>query len=50
MISSLKQLTTLARKSKKMWIIPIILLFIIIVLLVVVAQTSPVPVFLYPIL
>lgn len=50
MFSSIKQLFKLATKSKKIWIVPVILLLIIIALLIIAAQTSPVPIFLYPIL
>ncbi|MFA5136786.1 MAG: DUF5989 family protein [Patescibacteria group bacterium] len=50
MFESIKQLTTLFIKSRKIWIIPIVLLLIIIALLVISAQISPVPVFLYPII
>jgi hypothetical protein len=50
MFESVKQLLTLALKSKKFWIIPLILLLIIIALLVISAQVSPLPVFIYPII
>ncbi|HJX59408.1 MAG TPA: DUF5989 family protein [Patescibacteria group bacterium] len=50
MIETIKQLITLATKSNKIWLIPLFLLLIIIALLIVVAQISPVPVFLYPLI
>jgi len=50
MLETIKQLFVLAFKSKKIWIVPVVLLLIIIALLVIAAQTSPLPVFLYPII
>jgi hypothetical protein len=50
MFESIKQLITLALKSKKIWLVPIILLLIIIALLIISAQISPLPVFIYPII
>lgn len=50
MFETVKQLSILATKSNKIWIIPVILLLIIIALLIISAQISPVPVFLYPII
>lgn len=50
MVESIKQLFTLLTKTNKIWLIPIILFLVIIVLLVIAAQTSPVPVFLYPLI
>jgi hypothetical protein len=50
MFEAVKQLTILASKSNKIWIIPAILFLIIIALLIISAQISPVPVFLYPII
>jgi uncharacterized integral membrane protein len=50
MFSTLTELGKLVMKSKKIWVVPIVLFLIIIALLIVAAQTSPVPVFLYPIL
>ncbi|MBI4134058.1 MAG: hypothetical protein HY475_01395 [Candidatus Terrybacteria bacterium] len=50
MFESVRQLLFLARKTDKIWLIPVILLLIIVALLVVGAQISPLPVFLYPLL
>ena len=50
MVESIKQITILALKSKKIWLIPILLLLIIIALLIISAQISPLPVFIYPII
>ena len=50
MFESVRQLLFLARKTDKIWLIPVILLLIIVALLVVGAQISPLPVFLYPFL
>lgn len=50
MIASIQQLLLLLAKSKKIWIIPVILSLVIIALIVIAAQTSPVPIFLYPLI
>ncbi len=50
MLSTIKQLLKLLTKSNKIWIIPLVLLLVIVILLVIAVQTSPVPIFLYPIL
>jgi len=48
--NTMKELSRLAVRSKKIWLIPIFLLLIIVALVVVGAQISPVPIFLYPII
>lgn len=50
MFESVKQLATLATKSKKIWLLPIILALIIVALLVVSANLAPIPIFLYPLI
>lgn len=50
MFETIKQIFILGKKSKKLWIIPIVLLLVIVALLVISAQLSPIPIFLYPIL
>lgn len=50
MLEAIKQLVILSSKSNKIWLIPAILLLIIIVLLVIMAQISPLPIFLYPLI
>lgn len=50
MLESIKELTNLASKSKKIWILPIVLFLIIITLVIIAAQASPVPLFIYPII
>ncbi|QQS44404.1 hypothetical protein IPM65_02285 [Candidatus Roizmanbacteria bacterium] len=50
MIASIRQLLILLTKSNKIWIIPVILSLVIIALIVIAAQTSPVPIFLYPLI
>ena len=50
MFEAVRQISILATKSKKIWLLPIVLLLIIIALLIVAAQVSPLPVFIYPII
>lgn len=49
MLSAIKQLFILIKKTDKIWIIPIVLLLVIVALIVIGANISPVPLFLYPI-
>lgn len=48
MFESLKQLTRLALQSKKVWLFPIALSLVIVALLVMAAYSTPIPLFLYP--
>jgi len=50
MFETIKQIITLALKSNKIWLLPMLLLLVIVALLVISAQISPLPVFLYPII
>jgi len=50
MFESVRQLATLAFKSKKIWLLPILLALIIIALLVISANAAPIPIFLYPLI
>jgi len=47
-IQLLKEILEFLYKTKKWWLIPLILLLIIIGLLIVLASSSPVPIFIYP--
>ena len=44
----IKDLLKFLWKTKKWWLIPVILLLIIIGLLIILSASSPVPVFIYP--
>jgi F0F1-type ATP synthase assembly protein I len=44
----LKELSEYLWKTKKWWLIPVVLLIFIIGILIFIASTSPVPVFIYP--
>jgi len=48
MIESLKELAKFLLKIKKWWLIPAILLIIIIALLIIASYSTPLPVFIYP--
>ncbi|MBI2033456.1 MAG: hypothetical protein HYT10_03290 [Candidatus Levybacteria bacterium] len=48
MLSSIKQLLTLARKTDKLWLLPILLLLITLALIIISSSISPLPLFLYP--
>lgn len=50
MFESIKQIIILLFKSKKAWIIPVLLAFLIVGLVIAIAQTSPLPMFIYPII
>lgn len=49
-MEAIKQLTTLLKKTDKVYLIPIVLFLIIIALLIISATISPVPVFIYPLI
>jgi len=45
-----KEILEFLYKTKKWWLIPLILLLIIIGLLIVLSASSPVPIFIYPLI
>jgi len=44
----LKEIFEYLWKTKKWWLIPVVLLIVIVGLLILIVSTSPVPVFIYP--
>lgn len=50
MLRSVRQLLILAKKTDKLWLVPLLLLLVIIALIIIGAQISPVPVFIYPLI
>ena len=46
---TVKEMLEYARKNKKIWLIPVILALVVIGFLIATAGSSPVPVFVYPV-
>lgn len=48
MLDSIKELIKFMWKTKKWWLVPAVLLIIIVALLIIASYSSPLPVFIYP--
>lgn len=48
MLAAIRQLIHLARRTDKIWLVPLFLAFVILVFVIIGAQISAVPIFLYP--